>query len=98
MHTLANHNTGVIKRAGKRSTEKFAKQKLHASILAACLSVRSPEGEASTIATIVSDLVDTWRGSKHAVTSQDLRRVASMHLKNLHPEAAYLYQHHQLVL
>lgn len=97
MHTL-DHETGVIKRSGGRSTEKFTKEKLYSSVLAACLSVRSPEGEANMIATMVSDLVDAWRSSKHAVTSHDLRRVASMHLKNLHPEAAYLYQHHQLVL
>lgn len=90
--------TDVIKRAGKRTTEDFTHDKLHSSIRAACLSVKSPEGEAETIAKIVSNLVHAWCKGKHAVTSHDLRRVASVHLANLHPEAAYLYQHHQLVL
>jgi hypothetical protein len=92
------HKTDVIKRRGKRSTESFVPEKLHSSVLSACLSVKSPEGEAETIATIVSDLVDSWRNNRHAVTSHDLRRVAAQHLEHLHPEAAYLYQHHQLVL
>jgi len=91
-------STGVIKRSGSRSAEAFAQDKLHSSILSACLSVKSPEGEAETIAKIVSDLVNTWRQGRHAVTSHDLRRVAAKHLTHLHPEAAYLYQHHQLVL
>ena len=50
----------VIKRAGKRPTEDFEKAKLHASILAACLSVRSPEGEAEKIAEAVCHHVATW--------------------------------------
>ena len=90
--------TGVIKRSGKRATEEFNQQKLHQSILAACLSVRSPEGEAESVAQIVSNLVDRWRQGKHAITSDDLRRVTSLHLGHLHPEAAYLYQNHELVL
>jgi len=88
----------VIKRSGKRATEPFAQHKLHGSVLSACLSVKSPEGEAETIAGIVSNLVSSWQRGRHAVTSHDLRRVASQHLAHLHPEAAYLYQHHQLVL
>jgi len=91
-------STGVIKRAGKRATEEFDKNKIFSSVQAACLSVRSPEGDADMIATIVSDLVDLWRSTRYAVTSHDLRRVASDHLKDLAPEAAYLYKHHQLVL
>jgi len=90
--------TDIIKRSGERASESFIQEKLHSSILSACLSVKSPEGEAETIAKIVSDLVDTWRQGRHAVTSHDLRRVAAQHLTHLHPEAAYLYQHHQLVL
>lgn len=91
-------NPGVIKRSGSRPSEEFTTDKLHASVLAACLSVKSPEGEAETIAGIVSRIVNAWAKGKHAVTSHDLRRVAAKHLGDLHPEASYLYQHHQLVL
>jgi transcriptional regulator NrdR family protein len=88
----------IIKRSGKRESEPFQKQKLHASIVAACLSVRSPEGEAEKIASDVCRQVVTWLEQKPEVTSEDIRRKASETLSILHPEAAYLYKHHQLVL
>ncbi len=88
----------VIKRNGKRVSEPYVHEKLHTSILAACLSVKSPEGEAETIAEKVSRTVTTWCNGKPSVTSQDLRRVASSHLEIFHPEAAYLYQNHELVV
>jgi len=50
----------VVKRGGERPTEQFTRDKLHASVLAACLSVRSPEGEAETAATNVCEAVIIW--------------------------------------
>lgn len=88
----------VVKRQGQRPSETFAPEKLHASILAACLSVRSPEGEAETIAHSVCSRIEQWLKEKPEVTSDDLRRKASDVLESLHPEAAYLYKHHQLVI
>lgn len=88
----------VVKRAGRRPTESFDRDKLLRSIRAACLSVRSPEGEAESTATIVTDVVTLWVVSKPAVTSSDLRRLASAHLERYHPEAAYLYQHHRVII
>jgi transcriptional regulator NrdR family protein len=88
----------IIKRAGKRESEPFQKYKLHASIVAACLSVRSPEGEAEKIAGSVCEQMINWLEQKPEVTSEDIRRKASEALFALHPEAAYLYKHHQLVL
>ncbi len=88
----------VIKHTGKRPTESFERSKLHSSIVAACLSVRSPEGEAETIAHEVCRHVIAWLEQKPEVTSEDLRRKASDALHILHPEAAYLYKHHQIVL
>ena len=88
----------IIKQGGKRQSEAFQRAKLHASIVAACLSVRSPEGEAESIAHNVCKQVITWLEAKPEVTSEDVRRKASEALTILHPEAAYLYKHHQLVL
>lgn len=88
----------VIKRSGKRPSERFTQAKLHASIVAACLSVRSPEGEAEKIAHNVCRQVVAWLDQKPEVTSDDIRRKAGETLAILHPEAAYLYKHHQLVL
>lgn len=88
----------VVKRGGKRKTERFSRDKLHASVLAACLSVRSPQGMAASAADSVCDVVITWCKVRPEITSDDLRRVASTHLDRIHPEAAYLYKHHRLVL
>lgn len=90
--------TTIIKRSGKRPSESFRRTKLHASIVAACLSVRSHEGEAETTAKNVCDEVLAWLVTKPEVTSSDLRRKASDALHRYHPEAAYLYKHHRSVI
>lgn len=88
----------VIKRGGQRPTETFDTAKLHASVLAACLSVRTPDGEAKQIADKVCDVVLGWCENKPEVTSEDLRRKASEALDIHHPEASYLYKQHRLVM
>lgn len=88
----------VVKRGGQRATEHFDKNKLHASVQAACLSVRSPHGMAVSAADSVCSVIVTWCQNRPEVTSDDLRRVAATHLEQIHPEAAYLYKHHRLVL
>lgn len=90
--------TEVIKRGGRRQTEDFSPDKLHQSVHAACLSVRSPEGEAKQTADTVSSLVHEWVARKPSVTSNDIRRVAAQALEIFHPEAAYLYQTHEMVV
>lgn len=91
-------DTHVIKQGGRRATERFSPDKLHTSVRAACLSVRSPEGEAELIAHRVVDAASQWCHQKSTVTSQDIRRIAARGLELLHPEAAYLYQTHELVV
>ena len=88
----------IVKRDGKRASEKFDRDKLHASVMAACLSVRSPHGMADAAASSVCDVVIAWCEHRPEVTSNDLRRVAANYLESIHPEAAYLYKHHRLVL
>ena len=88
----------IIKRQGHRPSERFQREKLHKSVLAACLSVRTPEGQAEATATAVSDAVVHWLEKKPEVTSDDLRRKATETLASLHPDAAYLYKHHRLVI
>ncbi len=88
----------IIKRGGERPSEDFSRDKLYTSILAACLSVRSPDGEAETIAERVCDTLILWLDAKPEVTSHDLRRKATAVLQQFHPEAAYFYQHHRLVI
>lgn len=88
----------IIKRSGDRPTEAFQRSKLHASVMAACLSVRSPEAQAELTANKVCDAVIIWLEEKPEVTSHDLRRKATETLEKHHPEAAYLYKHHRLVI
>jgi transcriptional regulator NrdR family protein len=95
---MAGKAIDIIKRGGERHTEQFQRDKLHASIRAACLSVRSPEGVAESTASRVCDAVIIWLDTKPEVTSHDLRRKATESLESFHPEAAYLYKHHRFVI
>ena len=87
----------VVKTGAKR-TEPFSRSKLHASIHAACLSVKAHDGEAEKNAAKVCDAVIIWIDDRSEITSQDIRHVASKHLKKYHPGAAYIYEHHRLTL
>lgn len=88
----------IVKRGGRRPTEPFTRPKLRASIVAACLSVQSPEGVAESTADTVCEAVIIWLEAKPVVTSSDLRRKAAETLQQHHPEAAYLYKNHRLVI
>lgn len=88
----------IVKRSGRRPSERFDQNKLHESIKRACLSVRAHEGEAELAAKGVTHHVVIWLQTKPVVTSNDLRRVVSLHLERYHPEAAYFYQHHRHII
>ncbi|MFY9228106.1 MAG: ATP cone domain-containing protein [Candidatus Microsaccharimonas sp.] len=88
----------IIKRSGRRPTESFNSEKLRASIEAACLSAGTAPGQAESIARSIMKEVDEWLKTRPEVTSHDLRRVAARHLKNHHPDAAYLYEQHRITL
>ncbi|HET7630602.1 MAG TPA: ATP cone domain-containing protein [Candidatus Saccharimonadales bacterium] len=77
--------------------ERFNPLKLHQSVVAACLSVRSVEGEAHLVAKRVCQHVLDWLVAKEEVTSADIRRIAANALIAYHPEAAYMYEHHNLI-
>jgi len=87
----------VVKR-GKRASEPFAKDKLHASILASCRSVKAPDAVAHHAADRVCTVVIAWAADKPEVTSADIRRQAARALTPIHPEAAYIYQHHNVIM
>jgi transcriptional regulator NrdR family protein len=88
----------VIKRGGQRQSEKFTREKLHNSIVATCLSVRVPIGQAESIAASVCESVIGWLQQHPEVTSQDIRIVATKHLRIQHPEAAYLYEQNRITI
>lgn len=92
-----DHVVDVVKH-GKRPPEVFSIDKLRRSIYAACLSERSPDGQAAATAQHVCDAVLKWCTNKHEITSEDIRRQAARALTVYHPEAAYLYKHYRKII
>jgi transcriptional regulator NrdR family protein len=91
-------SVNIIKNNRMKTSESFNRDKLHTSIIAACLSVYVPDGQAESIAHAVCDGVVTWLQQHPEVTSRDIRTVATKNLKIYHPEAAYLYEQHHITI
>ena len=89
--------TIIVKRARDHS-ETYDERKLYASIYASCLAVCTPVGSAEITADKVCQDIRGWLAKKPEVTSSDIRRQASKHLDVYHPDAAYMYQHHRMML
>jgi hypothetical protein len=62
------------------------------------MSVRTPPGQAETIAHAVCDSVIGWLQDKPEITSHDIRRIASKHLRTHHPDAAYMYEQYLVTM
>lgn len=90
--------TYIVKRLRHRGGETFSSEKLQKSIVAALLSSGSHEGQADSTARRVVTEVEKWLEDRPEVTSEDLRRVAGEHLTRYHPDAGYLYKHHNRTL
>ena len=88
----------VVKRSGKRPPEQLSRDKLHTSIYATCLSVRSLDGHAKDTADHVCNIVLSLADNKSEVTSADIRGAAASALETVHPDAAYLYKHHKQII
>ena len=93
--------TIIVKRHGHghhAQSEHFDPDKMRQSIVAACLSCGVQTGHADSISRRITGQVSEWLVDKPEVTSEDLRRTAAHYLKTHHPDAAYLYEHHQSTL
>lgn len=88
----------VVKQDGRRASESFERDKLHRSIIAACLSVKTPMGQAESIANAVCDSVIGWVHDKPEITSRDIRLTVTKHLHTHHPDAAYMYEQYLVVI
>lgn len=93
-----NNQVIVIKSHNTNKTEFFDIDKLQKSLVATCLSLKTPEGQAEDIAKTVAHKVMDWAASKQEVTADDIRRIGAELLKKHHPEAAYLYKQQLTVL
>ena len=88
----------VVKNGAHHRPEPFNPEKLHASVVSACLSAGSPHGYAESIARRVTEGVVEWIENRPEVTSEDIRRITAQGLKTYHPDASYLYEHHRTTL
>ncbi|MFZ1250163.1 MAG: hypothetical protein WAR37_01820 [Candidatus Microsaccharimonas sp.] len=98
MHEGGSQTYVVKNTPHKRHPEVFTREKLHKSLVSACLSAGSQAGHSDTIASRVVEDVLVWLEDRPEVTSNDLRRVAAKHLKTYHPDASYLYEHHRATI
>lgn len=90
--------TRIVKRRGSQRYETFSRDKLKASIIAACNSVYTAEGGAETAAEAVCAAIDEWKNTRPEITSDDIRRVAARTLKIHNPDAAYYYSQHKHII
>jgi len=79
-------------------SEPYDERKLYASVYAACLSLRTPAGEAELTANKVCQDIQPWLQNKAEVTSTDIRHQATEHLKLYNPDAAYMYARHRTMV
>lgn len=93
---MAKPGTHIVKRT-LHYTEPYDERKLYASVYAACLSVRTPTGEAELTADRVCRSVEPWLQDKNEITSHDLRRQTSECLTVYNPDAAYMYMRHRII-
>ena len=89
---MVNSTAVYIIKLGSRPSEEFNPEKLHNSIIATCLGVRTPEGQAEDIARRVTIAVMKWCESRPEITSSDIRRQTLRHLRPFHQDAADLYE------
>lgn len=94
---MTSERIDIVKH-GRRPNEEFSPDKLHTSILMTCRSLRTPEGQAEDIAKSVTLGVMHWCRTRPEITSSDIRRQAGKLLAPLHPDAAFLYNHHKTMI
>lgn len=86
----------IVKRTPNYS-EPYDERKLYASVYAACLSVRTPVGEAELTAERICKDIAPWLSGKQELTSHDIRTKTANNLKIYNPDAAYMYLRHRII-
>lgn len=95
---MAQGGVNIVKRGGRRPTEEFREDKLHKSLVSACIIAGATPGQAEIAAHQAVNEVLKWLEKRPEVTSDDLRRVAGDALSKYHAEAGYLYKQHRMTL
>lgn len=85
-------NTTIVKR--HNHVEAYDPHKVMRSVYMACLTVRTPAGEAEITAKRVEQDLAVWARKKPEITSHDIRVRATALLQSYNPHAALAYKHH----
>ena len=88
----------VISSNNPERVERYDRARLRASVITACLSVRTPESQAENTADAVCDDTERWLQNKSEVTTKDIVTVSAKLLKKYHTEAAYLYEQRHIII
>lgn len=85
--------THIVKRRGHR--EPFDGKKVYAATYAACRNAHLSEMLSENIAETVQKRLEEWINEKTEVASDEIFRETIAVLKELHPDAAFLFETHR---
>ena len=85
--------THIVKRKGHK--EAFDPRKVYAAAYAACRNAHLSEMLAENIAETVQKRLEEWVDEKTEVGSDEIFRETISVLKELHPDAAFLFETHR---
>jgi len=88
----------VISSSHPEKVGKYNRARLRASVITACLSVCTPEGQAESTADAVCDDFEVWLRNKQEVTTRDIVIVSAKLLEKYHTEAAYIYEQRHIII
>lgn len=83
----------IVKRRGH--TEPFDSRKVYGSVYAACRNAHLSEIQSEKIAEAASRRLEQWIEAQGQVSSQDIFEQIVKVLRELHPDAAFLYETHR---
>lgn len=92
------HQISVISTRNPSKVNVYDRARLRASVITACLSVRTPELQAENTAEKVCNDFEKWLENKQEVTTKDIITVSSKILQKYHTEAAYIYEQRHIII
>ena len=83
----------IVKRKGHK--EPFDPRKIYAAAFAACRNAHLSEMLSENIAENVQERIEEWAADKAEINSNEIFRETIIVLKELHPDAAFLFETHR---
>ena len=83
----------IVKRRGH--TEEFDPRKVYAASYAACRNAHLSEMLSENIAENVQKRIEAWISKKPEISSEKIFQQSISILKDLHPDAAFLFETHR---